>query len=130
VLLDRLDPERAITVAARKDNAHGILCLVLGERTKEKVDRLAFTLKWIWLSYVQAPLLDREERVLGQDINAAQLNAGAVLGDCDRHIGVAADDVVKLALSVRAQMRDDHERHSAIGLHASKEAFQRLDAPG
>ena len=36
-----------------------------------------------------------------------------------------------LALSVGAQMRDDHERHSAIGLHASKDTlFAETGAPG
>ena len=46
-LLDRLDAERAVGIAAGHHDPDGVFALILGQRAEEDVNRLALTVKWI-----------------------------------------------------------------------------------
>jgi hypothetical protein len=64
-LLDGLEAQRAVAVAAREYYAGRVLALVSGERAEEDVDRLALASAGIRSGNAEAPPLDAEEGVGG-----------------------------------------------------------------
>lgn len=55
-------------------------------------------------------------------------NSYAILGHNDRHLGVAADNFMQQTFSLRAEMRDDDERHAGLAGNAFEQAFHRGNA--
>ncbi len=130
MLLEGLDPQRAVAAAARKNDADGAVALILREAAQEDVDGVTLVALGVGLAHLQTALPEGEHRVRCDDVDVAGLDRVAVLGTDDRHGGEAPDDLGQHALPARCQMGDDHEADPQVGRHAAKEELERLDAAG
>ena len=129
-LLDGLQAECAVPVAAREHDACRRLAPVGGERAEEHVDRLALAPAIVRPLQVEPPSLDAEDGVGGQDMHRVRLNRRAVGRDVHRQGGEAGDHLVQPALALGAEVRDDDDAEAGAVRQAAEEPLQRLDPAG
>ena len=77
---------------------------------------------------MQPSLIDRKDRVAGDDIDLVGIDTHPVLGQAHRQVGCTGDDRHQGTLEIRIQVLNDDERHADIRRHNRKERLQRVDA--
>ncbi|GJD44833.1 hypothetical protein AFCDBAGC_2702 [Methylobacterium cerastii] len=128
VLLDRLDADCAVAVAAGQDHAYRTRALVKGQGSQEEVDRFGLTDR-------------RPERLQGQpsacnahdgpgrhDVDAARSDRHTVGGSLDLKRREAGQHVREQAFVLSTEMRDDDEGGPERLRHSTEEALHRFDA--
>lgn len=126
-LLDRLDAERAVAVAAQDDNRRRVLPLVGVERAEEDVAWLALAPSGRELGDPEPPALHPDESIGRQDVEVVFLDRQVVARHANGHRRVALQDLVQPALAGGRQVRDDDDVHAGPVRQALQQALQRLD---
>lgn len=129
-VLHRVQPACAIAAAAREHDRHGVVALVLGERSEEGIDRPAVLPRWRWLAQLQHPMLDGERGVRRNHIDVVAFDDRAIRRFQHRHVGAPADEFGQQAALVRRQVLDQDEGNVLIGFHVPEEGPVRLQPAG
>ncbi len=127
-LPDRLDAERAVSVASGQDHAGGVLALVTRQGAEEPVDRLAVARPGRRLAHLQATARNIEKRARRQHMDLVDGDLSAVFGHMDRHVGQARDDLGQQAAPLRIEVGDDHEAATGLRGQIAKQTLQSFDA--
>ncbi len=127
VLLDRLDPDRALVAGAGQDDADRVLALVLGERDEEPVDHGLPLLRRHRHPHAQPAALDRERGVGRDDVEVVALDRHPVRGLQHRHLGVAAEQLREHARALGHQVLDQDEGHAAVRRQVLEEGLVGLE---
>jgi hypothetical protein len=130
MLLDGLQAQRAVTAAARENDADGLFLLIFGERSEEDIDRLAVLARRRRCRHAKSPALDRHHGVRRDDEDMVRGERHAVLGLHHRHLGVIARELDQQALVMRVEMLDQDERHAALRRHVREEALEGIEPAG
>jgi hypothetical protein len=130
--LDRPQPQRTIASRARQHDADRPLVLVLGQGSKEEVDRQPQASRCGRFQQLQGTIQKGHVPVGRNDVGTVRLNRHPVLDLEDLHPRVAFDQIRKHALVVRGQVLHQDKSHAAVGIggHARKEGFERRQSPG
>ncbi|HTI02483.1 MAG TPA: hypothetical protein VL752_16150 [Acidisoma sp.] len=127
--LDRFDPERAVGITSRKNDAAGKIADVDCQRTQEDVDGLALA-PMVVRAKNQSAVLNLKAGVSGHDVDAVDFDRHPFRRDMDRKSGVVAYDLMQQAFPIGTEMGDNDERQPGLGGHASKQSLQGLNAAG
>src|SRR5262249_27296856 len=125
-LLDRLDPQRAVTAAARQQDSDRGRAARFRKRTQKDVDRLALGLIGAQLQ-PQLAVHDGQDVIRRTDVEVIRLDCRAVDGGLHRHRGVAAEDFNERADMAARQMGYQREAHPGVGGHYTEQALKRLE---
>ena len=128
VLLDRLDADGAVAVAAGQDHADRALALVEGQGRQEDVDRLGLADLRLERPQRQPAVHDAHDDTARHDVDAARPDRRAVGGGLDLQRREPGQDVREQAPVVPAEMRDDDEGCPERLRHPAEEALHRFDA--
>ncbi len=127
MLLDRLDAQRAVPVAAGQHHGRGALALVHGERAEEQVDQLALPALRVLTGHRQPAACHAQDRIRQQDVDPVGLHQLAIGRWHDLHVRVAGHDLMQQALAVRTDMGHHHHGQARIARQAAENALQRVD---
>ncbi len=78
----------------------------------------------------QMPLLDVKHRIGRRHVDVIAPDRLVVLGDQDRHAGVARQDLRQQAFPLGGEMGDDDKGHAEVGRHGAEQALERLHSSG
>src|SRR5262249_21764280 len=128
-LLDGLDPERAVTAAARQQDSDRGRAARFRKRAQKHVDRLALGLVGAQLQS-QLAVHHGHDVIRRTDVQFIRLERRAVCRGLHRHRGVAAEDFNERADMAARKMGDQREAHAGVGGHYAEHTLERLEPTG
>ena len=128
--LDLAESQSAVGAAAREDHGDRVGPLVFGERAQEPVDRHEEAGRFHAWGEPQAPQLDCQIGVRGDDVDAITLDALFVNRLRNLHLGFASKDFSQHARVIRVEVLDEHNRHPRTGREAPHQHRKGLEPPG
>ena len=113
--LDRLETQRAVGARARKDDADGVMVLVLGERSQERVDGSMLPPHFRSRHQFEMAVRHQHGSVRWDHVDPIGLNQRLIVDLGDRHCRVSTEDLGEHALMFGGEVLHEHKRHASIG---------------
>ena len=125
--LDGLEAARAIRAGAREDDGEAIAVL-LGERTKEKVDRRSLPSRIVELVGRDLVIGDSQVPIRRNDVDVIGLQRSRFMNLRNGHTGPRRKNSRQLAVALGRQMHNYHKGNARTVRQSFEERLQRLDA--
>jgi hypothetical protein len=125
-----LSPERAVAASPGEHDADCVVFLVLGQRGKEGIDRVAVLARRRRPGYPKASILQLQCGIRRDDVHPIRIDHHAVLGFDDRDGGGLSQYLRQQALVVRGEMLNQDERHATVHRHGGKKRSKGVEAAG
>ena len=124
--LDGTQPFGAVTACPGEHDADGALALILGQGTKEKVNRVTLASGCGGFQQLQCAACKSHVLVGRDNVGAVGLDHHAVDNLENLHAGIAPDQLREHAFVIRGKMLHQNKGHAriSVGGHAGKEGFK------
>ena len=129
-LLDGLQPEGSIASSAGEHDGDRAVAHVLGERTKESIDGRGAPSVRIGVDEPEFAVVDLQVLARRDHIHVVCLDDRVILNLRHRQLRLRLDQLRQLALVIRREVLDEHERHVRLRRQRREERLERPQPAG